>query len=253
MFAIMIRPLTGSAYTPPLLPAMVCVALMACSGTPTRGVAPAADGVAATAERLPAYVVKRGWHVDIGIALGDLKPPLLSAATELQGSRYLLFGFGDRGYVLHGGAGNALGALFGGAGLVLVTSLSQPQPEDVFGEDSVVRLALTPRQMGELQAFVWRTFALRNAAIIPVAPGSAAESAYSAYYESAHRYSGLYTCNTWAAEALKSAELPVSSSGVEFAWQLWEQVLRLERKGAETSSGERSGGSLAPDAATVSR
>jgi hypothetical protein len=82
--------------------------------------------------------------------------------------------------------------------------------------------------MSDLQGFIGRTFAWRDGAIEPVLPGSHAVGSYSAYYESVQRYSALHTCNTWAAEALKSAELPVSSSGVEFAWQLWEQVRRLE-------------------------
>ena len=119
-------------------------------------------------------------------------------------------------------------ALWGGAGLVLVTSVGRQQPEQVFGPDNVVRVALTPRQMSDLQGFIGRSFAWRDGAIVPALPGSHAVGSYSAYYESLQRYSALHTCNTWAAEALKSAELPVSSSGVEFAWQLWEQVRRLD-------------------------
>jgi hypothetical protein len=206
---------------------VVCAALAACGGLSTRATAPA-PSTPATHERLPVYVVRRAWHVEVGIALADAQPPLRPVAAAFPGARYLLFGFGDRRYLLQGGAGNMVAALWGDAGLVLVTDVGLQQPEQVFGQDNVVRVALTPQQMSELQGFIGRTFAWREGALVPVFPGSHAVGSYSAYYESVQRYSALHTCNTWAAEALKSAELPVNSSGVEFAWQLWEQVQRLE-------------------------
>jgi len=218
-----------------LLPVLVCVALAACGGLSRRATVPLAPTTPGMNQRLPAYVVKRGWHIDIGIALRDARPSELPVAAAFRGSRYLLFGFGDRRYLLQGGAGNMVAALWGDAGLVLVTSLEQQPPEQVFGEDSVITLALTPQQMSDLQAFIGRTFALHDGALVPITPGPHAVGAYSAYYESAQRYSALHTCNTWAAEALRSAQLPVSSSGIEFAWQLWDQVRRLQTAGAETA------------------
>jgi len=206
---------------------VVCALLTACGGVSTRATAPAPP-TPTTHERLPVYVVKREWHVDVGIALADAQPPLRPVVAAFPASRYLLFGFGDRRYLLQGGAGNMVAALWGGAGLVVVTSAGLQQPEQVFGQDNVVRVALTPQQMSDLQGFIGRSFAWRDGAIVPVLPGSHAVGSYSAYYESVQRYSALHTCNTWAAEALRSADLPVSSSGVEFAWQLWEQVRRLE-------------------------
>ena len=217
---------------------IVCAVLAACGGLSTRVTAPAPP-TPTTQERLPVYVVKRAWHVDVGIALADAQPPLRPVAAAFPGARYLLFGFGDRRYLLQGGAGNMVAALWGDAGLVLVTSVGLQQPEQVFGQDNVVRLALTPRQMNDLQGFIGRTLARRDGAIVPVLPGSHAVGSYSAYYESVQRYSALHTCNTWAAEALKSAELPVSSSGVEFAWQLWQQVRRLQSQRAHTSPAAR--------------
>ena len=214
------------------------LALAACGGLSTRDTAPAPP-TPATHQRLPVYVVKRGWHVDIGIAVADAQPPLSSVAAAFPESRYLLFGFGDRRYLLNGGAGNMAAALWGGAGLVLVTSVGLQSPEQVFGRDSVVRVLLTQQQMSELQGFIGRTFAARDGAIVPVTPGPHAVGSYSAYYESVQRYSAVHTCNTWAAEVLKSAELPVSSAGVEFAWQLWQQVRRLESQGADTSPAAR--------------
>lgn len=207
--------------------------LTACAGPSMRAAAPGPSTQAAH-ERVPLYVVRRGWHIDIGIARADMQPPLARIAAVFPQARYLLFGFGDRRYLLEGGAGNAFGALWGGAGLILVTSVGSQEPEQVFGRDSVVRLALTPEQMSALQAFIGCSFATRGGAIVLVPQGPHAVGSFSAFYESAQRYSALHTCNTWAAEVLKSAALPVSSSGVEFAWQLWLQVRRLVNEGAHT-------------------
>ena len=207
--------------------------LAACSGAATRSTTPAAP-TAASQQRQLVYVVRRGWHIDIGIARADAQPPLLQVAAAFPEARYLLFGFGDRRYLLNGGAGNMVAALWGGAGLVLVTSLESQQPRQVFGPDNVIELTLTPQQMSGLQAFIGRSLAARDGALLPVPPGPHAVGSFSAFYESAQRYSARHTCNTWAAEVLESAQLPIDSSAVEFAWQLWQQVVRLGSQGGDT-------------------
>jgi len=179
---------------------------------------------------VPLYVVRRDWHVDLGIAVADLQQPLPSVAAAFPDSRHLLFGFGDRRYLLHGGAGNMIEALWGGAGLILVTSIGSQRLEDVFGPENVVRLPLTPQQMSALQRFVAHSLAQHDGALVPLQPDPHAGGAYSGYFESAQHYSALHTCNTWAAEALQSAGLAINSSGVEFAGQLWRQVQHLQRE-----------------------
>jgi hypothetical protein len=52
----------------------------------------------------------------------------------------------------------------------------------------------------------------------------------SLYFSAIPQYSAFHTCNTWAAEGLSAAGLPVESAGVVFAGQLWGQVRRLEKK-----------------------
>jgi uncharacterized protein (TIGR02117 family) len=218
--------------------AAALLALTACAGVSTRSSAPAVQS-APTLERVSVYVVKRGWHIDIGIARADALAPLQPVAAMFPQAQYLLFGFGERHYLLNGGAANALGALWGGAGLVMLTSIAAQPLEQVFGADSVIRLAVTLQQMSALQAFIGHTFALRAGAVVPVPAGPHAVVSYSAFYESTARYSARHTCNTWAAEALQAAQLPVSSSGVEFSGQLWRQVrsaLRDATQGARINT-----------------
>jgi len=202
---------------------------------PGASAAATVPAAAATVQRMPVYVIRRGWHVDIGIAVTDVQPQLEPVAAAFPDSSYLLFGFGERGYLLHGGVGHLMAALFPGAALVMVTSVHAEQPENVFGQDSVARFALTPQQMSDLQTYIRHTFAATEGVVVPVASASGPATGAS-YYESVQRYSALHTCNTWAAEVLQSAQLPVTSSGVEFSWQLWHQVQHLESLGAATSS-----------------
>ena len=212
-----------------LLPLIASWWFAACSDMSPRE-APVAARTASGPEQLPVYVIRRGWHVDVGLAVRDLQPPLQQISSAFPASRYLLFGFGDRHYLLHRDAGNLLAALWAGPGIVLVTSLRSRQPADAFGQDSVIQLALTVQQMRDLQSFIWYTLGAHDS--ITTLAGPYPESAY---YESAFRYSAVYTCNTWAADALRSARLPVDSFGVAFSWQLWHQVQRAHDQGTPSA------------------
>jgi hypothetical protein len=181
-------------------------------------------------------VVRRGWHVDIGIAVADMQTALLPVAQAFPDARYLLFGFGDRRYLLHGGAANMAAALWGGAGLILVTRVDRQQPEDVFGADNVVRFELTTQQMSDLQSFLRGSLTLREGTPVPVKPDPHGSSSFGGYYESELHYSALHTCNSWAAQALQAAGLPVSSSGVEFAGQLWRQIQQLKGESSRAAA-----------------
>lgn len=186
------------------------------------------------------YVVRRGWHTDIGFTAGDLHSPLAQVRSVFPGARFVLFGFGDRHYLTHSGPRSIVGALWPGPGLVLATGL-RASPAEAFGQDEVLTLAVSRAQLQALQRFVWRTLAIRHGAVTPLQAGPYAGSVY---YGSVLRYSALYTCNTWSADALKSAGLPVRSFGVEFAGELWRQVRRIhagQQRAASTANGHAAG------------
>jgi hypothetical protein len=173
-------------------------------------------------------VARRGWHVDIGFAAEGLAVPLASLNAVLPHAGYLMFGFGDRRYLLAGDRkGPAmLGALWPGPGLVLVTGLAA-SPEEAFGNAQVIRLAVTPQQALAAEAFVWSSLSTANGAITPYSDGPYEGSVF---FGAVPGYSAVHTCNTWAAEVLKAAGIPVSSAGVVFAGQLWSQVEQLRSR-----------------------
>jgi len=170
-------------------------------------------------------VIKRSWHVDIGFATADLQPPLASLRKDFPNSRYLLFGFGDRHYLLDKdrGFGGMLAALWPGAGLILVTGLDDSM-QAAFGEDNVIEIPVTEAQARLAQQFVWQSLSADRGSVAPLRAGPYEGSLY---YAASIGYSGWHTCNTWAAEGLRAAGLPVHSFGVAFAGQLWSQARPL--------------------------
>jgi hypothetical protein len=209
-----------------IVPPAACLWFAACTSLPAPTVS---GGPSLSASSGLVYVIRRGWHVDIGLAPADLRPPLSKVAAGLPDSRFVLFGFGDRRYLIHGA--NMIAALWPGAGVVLVSGIPG-NLSGTFGQENVVSVGLDAAQMSALQTFILDTLAADREPIAPIASGPYPGSAY---FASGQRYSGSYTCNTWAARALRATGLPVSSGGVVFAWQLWHQLRTYPHPGTPIS------------------
>jgi hypothetical protein len=189
---------------------------------------PTPHSAAASSVDLSARVilVRRRWHVDVGFAREDLSPALTPLLAHFSDARYLLFGFGDRHYLLarERGASTLLGALLPGAGLMLLTALHD-SPQTAFGSDDVVELAVSAEERNRLERFVRDSLSGTDNPV----PLAAGPYSGSRYFDSPQRYSGLHTCNTWVAEALRAGGLPVRSTAVVFAGQIWRQIHELAR------------------------
>jgi len=172
------------------------------------------------------YVARRGWHIDIGFDVSDLGTPLAAVAADFPGARYVFFGFGDRHYLLARNKSfpSLLAALWPGAGMMLATGLIAA-PEEAFGAQHVVRLKVSAAQAQGTRDFVWGSFVNADGAVSFYAKGPYDGSLY---YSAIPIYSAAYTCNTWAAEALRATGLPIHSVGVVFAAQLWSQVRSID-------------------------
>jgi hypothetical protein len=176
------------------------------------------------------YVVRRGWHIDIGFDTADLNVPLVSITAGFPGAQQVFFGFGDARYLrsTHHGPGSLLAALWPGDALLLVTALAA-SPEAAFGNTHVIRLRVSAMQSAAAQRFVWQSLTQKQAKDVSDRHmGIPGPYEGSAYFSAAERYSLAHTCNTWAAETLRAAGLPVASRRVIFARQLWSQVTSLQ-------------------------
>jgi hypothetical protein len=223
------------------LPGLVAgLVLSACGTVPGRvgDIGPAA----VSGSTVTIFVIKRSWHTDIGFAAADVHPPLASLRAALPGAHYLLFGFGDKHYLMNRGGSftGMVGAVWPGDGLVLMTGLENT-PEEAFGGASgVTRLTVTAVEAQTLEQFVWTTLATAGGAAHALGPGPYSGSVY---YASSLRYSGVHTCNTWTAAALRTAGLPVRSFGVAFSGQVWRQVRHIKSR-QEAPDGSRADDAL---------
>lgn len=187
-------------------------------------------------------VVVRGWHTDIGLPASALDGRLAPLRDVFPGSAWLVFGIGERSFLVKPDAGlvDMLTALLPNPSAMLVTGLNQ-SPEHAFA--AVGETTLLPVSRGGLDrlvAFIESSFEYDG----PAGPRLLSYGPYpgSLFYYATPTYSGLYTCNTWTADALGVAGLPVRASGTLFASDIARQIGSPAKSAGARSAGARSAG-----------
>jgi uncharacterized protein (TIGR02117 family) len=181
---------------------------------------------AAHADRI-VYVLRRGYHTDIGVRTADLAGPIATIGTRYPTAQTLLFGFGDRTFVTtrRKWIGDWLLALLPGRGAMLVTGL-RTTPQEAFGTANVVQLGLTDPQFSRVEDYVNRSFVLAANAPVWIANGPYRGSLF---YASTRTYDLLDTCNTWTAAALRHAGLDVPVAFTLFSGQAFRSARHLRQ------------------------
>jgi hypothetical protein len=196
------------------------VALAGCAGPPSD------PALTAGPRTETVYLIERGWHTDIAIPADQVGDQLSPLRTTFPGVRVLVFGFGERAYLLHRthDLGDMLAALFPGPGAILVTALRDP-PEAAFPAHDVVMLRISAGGLRQLDAYVASAFEFGPDG----APRMITEGPYagSLFYYSTLTYSAGFTCNTWTAEGLHRSGLPIHADGVLFADGVADQARRV--------------------------
>ncbi|RZT39436.1 DUF2459 domain-containing protein [Cupriavidus agavae] len=171
-------------------------------------------------------VVERDWHTDVCLRTADADAALLRLTAGYTGSNFLCFGFGDRHYLLQREPGplTLLSALLPGDGAILLTIL-RDTPAAAFGKDNVVRLGVDAAGLDRLRAFLNRAVRTDGAGM----PEGLGDGPYPGglYFAATARYNGFYTCNTWTADALREAGIPILGP-VLFAEGVMRQVRTLQ-------------------------
>lgn len=198
------------------------MAVAGCAGTPRPPDAALAEGPPVAL----VGVVLRGWHAEIVLPAEVATAGPLADLAGVWPAAHLAFGFGQRDYLLSAdqSLGDMLRALLPGAGAMMLAGHSLP-PEAVFGPERSVLVPVTAAGLERLTGFIAAGFA-RDAAGRPVPIGDRRARTGSVIYASVLRYSAGYTCNTWAAEALARAGLPVRAEGVVLAGQVLDRARR---------------------------
>lgn len=170
-----------------------------------------------------AYLIAAGWHAEIALAVHAIHDPLRAVTPDFPGAQYLSFGWGERNYYMARAptVGDAMSALFPGPAVLLVTPLYR-RPRDSRANAQVFELSLSTTGLDRLSNYLWAAFdksgdgSPRRLAAGPE-PGSV-------FYAATGTYSASYTCNTWTAEGLRVAGIPVTPAGVVFVSDLTDQL-----------------------------
>lgn len=174
----------------------------------------------------PLYVISGGWHTELGLPARALSGPLAALKSKFPSARYLVFGWGARDYYMarNPGMTDILRALAPGPAVMLIIPLKIPL-ETSFGPSNTLIVHVSRDGIERLSELLW-SFLTADDEAVPrrIGTGPYPESAF---YASAGSYDLSHTCNTWTAEALRVAGLPVSTAGVVFANQVLDQVQPL--------------------------
>jgi uncharacterized protein (TIGR02117 family) len=186
--------------------------------------APAPDPNVASEPRSEAiYVIAGGWHTELALPLPLIGGPLAALKPAFPGARYLVFGWGARDYYMAQDPGFAevLRAMTPGPAVMLVVPLYN-SPEAFAGAGNAVLIYLSRQGAARLSQLLWDYLAKDRAGVpLPIAAGPYSQSVF---YMAAGSYHSGNTCNSWTAQALRVAGLPVRSEGVVFADQVLDQL-----------------------------
>jgi len=170
------------------------------------------------------WVLDSGWHTGLILSRAELEQPLASLLRRLPHSQYFAFGWGNRKFYIapHPTLAMDITALFPSRGVVLVDAC-KVAPRACFSSEVRLRsVSVTSDGINRLDDYL--AYSLQKDAqgkFEPVAPGPDLDSEF---FASGLSYDAFHTCNTWTAEALHVAGLPVSYHGVIFADQVWGQL-----------------------------
>jgi uncharacterized protein (TIGR02117 family) len=193
------------------------------------GTAPPAKPYAGLAPpREAIYVISGGWHTEVGLPVEALGGSLRALKQDFPFARYLVFGWGARDFYMaqNFGIGDLLRAAVPGPAVMLVIPL-EISPEAFFGASNVYALPAPPNGVQRLSQFLWDYLVTEENGMprrIGAGPGPYPQSIF---YASTGTYNLGHTCNTWTAEALRAAGLPVNAAGVAFSGQVLDQLLPI--------------------------
>jgi uncharacterized protein (TIGR02117 family) len=193
--------------------------------------APAAADWACTAEGPTCKLVlvaHDSWHAAIVLRKADIPIDSVPELVDFPDAEFIEFSWGDKDYFPDPDAGvfTAIKAAFWSSGSVLHVVGFSGNPRSFFRSGELVELRLTTHTHGRLLEYISHTFSR------PSPPDRSKASAglfsYSRFYPATHKFSLLKTCNTWVAEALNFAGLPVSPGHVMTAKSLATQLTGIE-------------------------
>jgi uncharacterized protein (TIGR02117 family) len=170
------------------------------------------------------FVAHDHWHAGLVVKKADIPVALLPEVRDFPWAEYLEFSWGDKDYfpASDPGIGLALKAAFWSSGSVLhVVGFNGPVG-NYYPAAEILKINLSEQDFQNLMKFIFATFSRsRSSEPADARPGL---SPNGRFYSAEGKFSIFRTCNTWVAEALRAAGLPVSPRSVITAGSLSDQL-----------------------------
>ena len=170
------------------------------------------------------FIVHDAWHSAVVIRTADISAAVLPEMKDFPSAEYLEFSWGDRDYFTapDGGLGLALKAAFWSSGSVLHVVGFRDTMKNTFPSADIIELVLSDDGFQRLIKFISDSFSRPH----PPTPADPRPGLFpnGRFYSAEGKFSISRTCNTWVAEALRAAGLPISPSYVITAGNLDNQV-----------------------------
>lgn len=188
-------------------------------------------------KRIEILVYKIKYHTGMLIELNESVKKSLSAAKDFPDHKFIDVGWGDEDFYQR----ENFNPYYATKAIVVPTSsvirlrgLNGGSESIIQESDFCIRFELTQNQFAKLINFIDKSFLYDEKG--DVVRTSARKSFSIVFYKSVQRYHIFNTCNTWVAEALKNAELPVSTFMIITGEDVYDEisevgdVLKKEKK-----------------------
>jgi len=180
----------------------------------------------------PVFVAHDDWHSAIVLRRSDIPAAALPEIKDFPGAELVEFSWGDRDYfpAPHAGLALTLKAAFWSSGSILHVVGYNASIKRLFPGSEIVEIHLSEESFQRLLGFLSDTFSRPQAGVAAEPrPGLFPNGRF---YLAEGKFSVLRTCNTWVAEALNFAGLPVNPRLVITASSLGNQLRPFRPPGA---------------------
>ncbi len=170
------------------------------------------------------YVIHDSWHAAIVLNKNDLAEREIPELADFPAAPWIEFSWGDQDYFPNpsSGALAAIRAALWSSGSVLHLVGFAGELKKFYPGAEILRLDISSSAFDQLVSYIAQTF--RRPAPDKPAPASAGLFPNSRFYPATRQFSLLRTCNTWVAEALSSAGLPLTPTLVITAGNLRSEI-----------------------------
>ncbi len=170
------------------------------------------------------YVVHNDWHAAMVVEASALVAAEIPEAAHFPGAEYLEISWGDADFfpAAEGGIGLALKAAFWSSGSVLHVVGFEGSIKDAYRGAEIIEIALSDREFQQIIRFVSAEFN-RKSHMQAAAPRPGLFPR-SRFYAANGEFGVFRNCNTWVAEALSAADLPVTPGYVLTAGSVARQI-----------------------------